>query len=276
MTLLEWIVTLAALAPAACAAGRDEAARLSELVVEVRSADYRGDRAALARLDGRARRARRRARWPSTATTGAGFARWRRALNGFNETPTPDDLGVRPRDRGRPLPGRRSSGGPTGSRRSSRWSAAGATSLYLAGDDADKQQGDPRRGRSRRSSGSRRTAGTIRGRSGSSGGMQFAAPPPVRAATSRRPRRRCGTGVALRLARGASRTPRLPGLGAVLGRAREPDEPRVHVLARRQGPIAPPRSPTPRAPLTAVPEWHYVRDILLPQIEALPVAVAAR
>jgi hypothetical protein len=28
--------------------------------------------------------------------------------------------------------------------------------------------------------------------------------------------------------------------------------------------------------LTAVPEWHYVRDILLPQIEALPVAVAAQ
>jgi hypothetical protein len=28
--------------------------------------------------------------------------------------------------------------------------------------------------------------------------------------------------------------------------------------------------------VTAVPEWHYVRDILLPQIEALPVAVAAR
>jgi hypothetical protein len=28
--------------------------------------------------------------------------------------------------------------------------------------------------------------------------------------------------------------------------------------------------------LTAVPEWHYVRDILLPQIEALPVAVPAQ
>jgi hypothetical protein len=27
--------------------------------------------------------------------------------------------------------------------------------------------------------------------------------------------------------------------------------------------------------VTAVPEWHYVRDILLPQIEALPVAAAA-
>jgi len=28
--------------------------------------------------------------------------------------------------------------------------------------------------------------------------------------------------------------------------------------------------------LTAVPEWHYVRDVLLPQIEALPVPVAAQ
>ena len=29
-------------------------------------------------------------------------------------------------------------------------------------------------------------------------------------------------------------------------------------------------SPTRRGPLVAVPEWHYVRDVLMPQIEALP------
>ena len=65
--------------------------KLAALVAEVRSADYRGDRAALARLDAAlgelddAALADYRDYW-------RGFARWRRALNGFNETPTPTDL----------------------------------------------------------------------------------------------------------------------------------------------------------------------------------------
>jgi hypothetical protein len=29
-----------------------------------------------------------------------------------------------------------------------------------------------------------------------------------------------------------------------------------------------------RGAVVAVPEWHYVRDVLIPQIEALPVAAA--
>ena len=60
-------------------------------MAEVRSADYRGDRAALARLDANlgelddAALAEYRDYW-------RGFALWRRAINGFNETPTPADL----------------------------------------------------------------------------------------------------------------------------------------------------------------------------------------
>jgi len=75
--------------PAAPASGRAE---LLALVERVRRADYQGDRAALARLHG------------ALASTPAGagdlsrlrywqaFALWRRAINGFNEKPWPADL----------------------------------------------------------------------------------------------------------------------------------------------------------------------------------------
>src|SRR5215470_6358952 len=83
-------LTLAALAPASAPSMNTEA-RLSALVAQVRSADYRGDRAALARLDDELGRldagklADYREYW-------RGFALWRRVLNGFNEKPAPDDL----------------------------------------------------------------------------------------------------------------------------------------------------------------------------------------
>ena len=90
MGALALILTAAMLVPPATLPCAKEA-KLSALVVEVRSADYRGDRAALARLDQMLgelddeRLAEYRDYW-------RGFARWRRAQNGFNETPTPADL----------------------------------------------------------------------------------------------------------------------------------------------------------------------------------------
>ena len=66
-------------------------AQLTELVPAVRSADYRGDRASLDRLDASIGQIADsplddyRAYW-------RGFARWRRAINGFNESPLPGDL----------------------------------------------------------------------------------------------------------------------------------------------------------------------------------------
>ena len=63
-----------------------------ELVRRIREADYAGDRPALRRLHaelaarpGEPSRAAEVRYW-------RGFALWRRAINGFNETPTPDDL----------------------------------------------------------------------------------------------------------------------------------------------------------------------------------------
>ncbi|HEY7574506.1 MAG TPA: hypothetical protein VIB08_05045, partial [Thermoanaerobaculia bacterium] len=66
-------------------------ALLAELVPAVQSADYRGDRAALDRLDASLSKVadspldEYRAYW-------RGFARWRRAINGFSENPLPGDL----------------------------------------------------------------------------------------------------------------------------------------------------------------------------------------
>jgi hypothetical protein len=91
MMILAWTLTLAVLAPPA--APNAQELRLAALVAEVRSADYRGDRAALARLDeelgklGDGPLSDYRDYW-------RGFALWRRVLNGFNEKPMPEDLGT--------------------------------------------------------------------------------------------------------------------------------------------------------------------------------------
>src|SRR5262245_9232752 len=82
------IAAVAAVAPPS--ANRTEV-RLAELSAAVLSADYRGDRAELARLDAELGRlesgplADFRDYW-------RGFALWRRAMNGFNEKPAPADL----------------------------------------------------------------------------------------------------------------------------------------------------------------------------------------
>src|SRR5438477_12148043 len=90
MFFLVWILLAADLALPSASPQKVEA-RLSELVAAVRSADYRGDRAALERLDAEL------GRLPDSSleeyrSYWRGFARWRRAMNGFNETPQPADL----------------------------------------------------------------------------------------------------------------------------------------------------------------------------------------
>jgi hypothetical protein len=64
---------------------------VSAIVREIRRADYRGDRAALKTLyDALAPSADTHAR-AAQIRYWRGFALWRRALNGFNESPGPDD-----------------------------------------------------------------------------------------------------------------------------------------------------------------------------------------
>jgi len=86
------VLAVAAVLVARGATAAAPAASLGQVVREIQAADYRGERAELQRLAASLDRVKD----PKLAAYRhywQGFARWRRALNGFNETPTPGDLG---------------------------------------------------------------------------------------------------------------------------------------------------------------------------------------
>jgi hypothetical protein len=261
MNLHVWAMMAAALAPTP--GPRPAQSELSELVAEVRSADYRGDRAALARLDGALSDlapSEYRSYWQ-------GFARWRRALNGFNETPTPTDLVV---DLETAVARFRAS-----LERRPDWIEAKlalvgcwGNLIYLAGSDAERRkailaESGPTFQWVMANAGDNPRALWIRG------GMEFGAPPPIggdfakAAATLEH-----GVACAWREAPSGTARPawepawggpeNLMNLAYMYAHGPQPN--RALALAYASG------------ALTAVPEWHYVRDILLPQIEALPPA----
>lgn len=92
MTLPVWTLLALTLAGSDGNAGvSKDAARLSTLVVEIRSADYQGARAELSRLASALDAVKDR-RLMAYRTYWQGFAHWRRALNGLNESPVPADL----------------------------------------------------------------------------------------------------------------------------------------------------------------------------------------
>lgn len=62
------------------------------LVEQIKRADYEGDRAALKRLHAELTAPQNNKMLASRVLYWRGFALWRRAINGFNETPTPKDL----------------------------------------------------------------------------------------------------------------------------------------------------------------------------------------
>jgi hypothetical protein len=74
----------------AASVARDSVIRLVE---QIRKADYEGDRAALNRLYEQLVPFVDEPEIASRVRYWRGFAKWRRAINGFNETPTPTDLG---------------------------------------------------------------------------------------------------------------------------------------------------------------------------------------
>lgn len=61
-------------------------------VEQIQRADYEGDRAALKRLHDELNASVENKMLASRVSYWRGFAMWRRAINGFNETPTPKDL----------------------------------------------------------------------------------------------------------------------------------------------------------------------------------------
>ena len=92
MTLPAWtLVALSVAAQPAKPAVPNDAARLATLAAAIRAADYRGDRAELSRLASELE-VIKDPQLGAYRTYWQGFAKWRRALNGFNETPPPADV----------------------------------------------------------------------------------------------------------------------------------------------------------------------------------------
>ena len=253
--------------------GKDAAAerRLAELVGQVRSADYRGDRAALARLD------RELAALPDGPLVEyreywRGFALWRRVLNGLNEKPAPDDLngdirGAIERFQSALV-------------RHPDWIEARlalvgcwGNAIYLAGADAEKrkailEEAAPTFRFIMANAGDNPRALWIRG------GMEMAAPPPTggdygKAAATLR----LGLAGAWTEAEAAASS----GVPAWVTTWGGPENLMNLAWAYSKNPKNPDRTAAlayADGALTAVPEWHYVRDVLVPQIEAMP-AVAS-
>lgn len=238
--------------------------RLTELVAQVRSADYRGDRAALARLDEELGRLDAgllndyRDYW-------RGFALWRRVLNGFNEKPMPDDLAA---DAEKALARFKAALAAHPDWMEAQLAMVGlwGNQIYLAGSDADKRsavlaEAGPTFKLVMANAGENPRALWIRG------GMEGWAPPPVggdlaKAAATLRYGVACARREAIAHPNPPGWVPtwggpeNLMNLAYIYSRATPPD--RAVALAYADGAA------------TAVPEWHFVRDILIPQIEALP------
>ena len=243
--------------------------RLAELVPLVRSADYRGDRAALARLE------QELGRLPDSPLSDyrdywRGFALWRRAINGFNETPTPDDL---ERDLHAALDRFHSalSRHPDWIEVQLAQVGCWGNLIFLAKGDAEKRsavlsESGPTFRFVMANAGDNPRALWIRG------GMEFGAPPPIggdfaKAAATLRHGVACAWRQAASGPDAAAWVPTWGGpenmmnLAYMYAHAPSPD--RDLALAYASG------------ALVSVPEWHYVRDVLMPQIEALPEAPGA-
>jgi hypothetical protein len=270
MNLIAGILVVAALAPGSTPSPRLQEARLAALVGDVMAADYKGDRGALERLDAVLARlgdgplSEYRDYW-------RGYARWRRAANGFSKTPLPADLAD---DLEKAVGDFRAA-----LRRRPDWVEARlalvgcwASLAHIARDDAEKKKAiladflPELRWLEANGRDNPRAMWIL-------GGLQLAAPPPyggdpVKAAATLRK----GVELSWREAGARGSQPawipswggpeNLMNLAYVYSHVGTLD--RTAALAYAEG------------ALTAVPQWHYVRDVLLPQIEALPAASANR
>jgi hypothetical protein len=265
MNIAVWALVVTTLAPSlkthspSTPSARE--ARLAALAAQVTSADYRGDRPALARLDSElgelegAALAEYREYW-------RGFALWRRAINGFNETPTPDDLAS---DLEKAVDRFHASLAARPGWIEPRIGMVGcwASLIYLAGKDEAKKEAILARFREE-GQGLKEEGKQNPRMLWLMAGSQFWHGDPVAAIAT------CNQGLAAAWAEGTSRTARPPwvptwggpenlmSLGYFWSHGAAKNK--QLALAYAQGAA------------TAVPEWHYVRDILIAQIQDLPAA----
>jgi hypothetical protein len=243
-----------------------DAARLAALAHEIRAADYRGARADLLHLADELATVRDPA-LGGPAAYWRGFALWRRAINGFNETPAPPDLR-------KDLEAAMASFHAALDRQPEwiepRIGASGCmmSLLFLAGNDSAWRlellaQFRPMWQETvSRGGDNPRVLWLL-------GGSQFGAPPPwggdaVKAVATLRKGLEAARREALTTARSPGYAPTwgaaesLMSLAYVHAHATGALQNRAVARAYAEGALA------------LAPEWHYVRDILLVQIEAVP------
>lgn len=259
------------LAPAVAAAGassRNEAERLTDHVRAILAADFAGDRAELARRA----QAMEQSAFPAhqrNAEYWIGFAHWRRAINGFNETPTPTDLTadlVAANEHFR-----------AASRLDPAWiepkiALAGGVSYlgFLMRNEPASPARNTLLGEYLQVLGTIQTEGADNPRAlWIVAGHFMAAPPPYRDLEKARASLRDGLARARAEALRPAPEPWVPSWGA----------PELMMSAAYfHAHIGTPDRDLARAyaegALALAPTWHYVRDILLPQIEALPEPAA--
>lgn len=262
MTISRWLLVLAAALPTLSPPKPDDPARLGDLARRVLSADYRGNRPELSVLEGEL------GRLPDGSLDAyreywRGFALWRRAINGFNENPTPADLAS---DLEKALTRFQAALDRHPDWMEARLAMAGCWGnlVYLAGGDEGRRKtiltdALPVFRFVMQNAGDNPRALWIKG------GMQMSAPPPTggdfgKAAATLEHGVSCAWREAAETA--PAWEPRWGGPENLMDLAwlysHAPEKDRRAALAYARGAV------------TAVPEWHYVRDVLLPQIEALP------
>jgi tetratricopeptide (TPR) repeat protein len=87
-----WSAAATELYPAVKTSPETSRDSLIRVVTQIQRADYEGDRAALKRLHDMLAPIPEDNKLASRVLYWRGFSLWRRAINGFNETPTPEDL----------------------------------------------------------------------------------------------------------------------------------------------------------------------------------------
>ena len=256
------VAAIAGLLVAGLAARSAERERrsMSEIVGRIRKADYEGDRKTLASLAGEIAPYSEKGALASRARYWRGFALWRRALNGFNETDSDPkdlqrDLMAAIRDFTEAAKDPRLAGDAKSAAAACSWNL-----LYLNREDAELRQGYLKEGVRLIEEAKKAAPDNPRVLWVVGGGEWYV--PVERGGGQAKAIETYERGLALaRKQKGSATDPLEPSWG----------EPELHMniawsdLNRATPDLAAAES-NARAALAIVPSWHYVKDILLPQI----------